>query len=108
MVNCCLAPYAHDRMPRLFCSSVRKAFRSGNVPLLDGFDACSQGMASLTVSDLALRAVYCFTCVTQATEDLLAFTIRYTSGVICAALEEERLQVRGVDMRALMCVRRCV
>ncbi|CAM9231330.1 unnamed protein product, partial [Hapterophycus canaliculatus] len=29
---------------------------------------------------------------TQATEDLLAFTIRHTSGVICASLEEKRLQ----------------
>ncbi|CAM9129765.1 unnamed protein product, partial [Sphacelaria rigidula] len=28
----------------------------------------------------------------QATEDLLAFTIRTTSGVICASLEEDRLE----------------
>lgn len=33
----------------------------------------------------------------QATEDLLAFTIRHTSGVICVSLEEKRLEVRGVD-----------
>lgn len=32
--------------------------------------------------------------VEQATEDLLAFTIRYTSGVICASLEKNRLEVR--------------
>lgn len=30
----------------------------------------------------------------QATEDLLAFTIRHTSGVICASLEKQRLEVR--------------
>lgn len=34
---------------------------------------------------------------TQASEDLLAFTIRHTSGVICASLEETRLEVGGVD-----------
>ncbi|CAM9107036.1 unnamed protein product [Discosporangium mesarthrocarpum] len=32
----------------------------------------------------------------KATEDLLAFTIRHTSGVICVSLEEERLKELGL------------
>lgn len=31
----------------------------------------------------------------QATEDLLAFTIRHSSGVVCASMEEKRLEVCG-------------
>lgn len=58
----------------------------------------------VTVPVIKLRRFYHGPCTmvpscapTQATEDLLAFTIRHTSGVICASLEEERLEVRDVD-----------
>ena len=42
------------------------------------------------------QSFMCHVCAVavKATEDLLAFMIRHTSGVICASLEEDRLEVQ--------------
>lgn len=61
---------------------------------VDGSASCS----SCRVAEESLWLCYFYpilmSTLVQATEDLLAFTIRHTSGVICASLEEARLEVR--------------
>lgn len=44
---------------------------------------------------LPIRFFFCcpYVGLAQATEDLVAFTIRHSSGVICASMEEKRLEV---------------
>lgn len=53
-----------------------------------------QATYSLRVHIFLWSIVYVCAVVVKATEDLLAFMIRHTSGVICASLEEDRLEVQ--------------